>query len=169
MGQKRDELAASAVRDGDDDMIRAILVEVCRITHTGFAAVARVTEDRWIACQVADQVSFGLEHGDELDIQKTICRQIREFGKEVVIDHVGADPDWRTHPVPAMYGFQAYASLPIFLNDGSFYGTLCTLDTNPRALSARATMGVLRRHAERIGELLSAKRSQAEPQRLSHA
>lgn len=169
MEHQKDELAADAVRDGDDDLIRAILVEVCRITHTGFAAVARVTEDRWIACQVADQVEFGLKPGDELEIQKTICNEIRQCGKEVVIDHVGADPEWRTHPVPAMYGFQAYASLPIFLNDGSFYGTLCTLDASPRALSARATIGVLRRHADRIGELLSAKHLQPEAQRLSHA
>jgi GAF domain-containing protein len=167
--QAKDDLAAGAVRDGDEDMIRAILVEVCRITHSGFAAVARVTEDRWIACQVADQVDFGLKPGDELDIQKTICTEIRQCGQEVVIDHVGADPEWRTHPVPAMYGFQAYASLPICLSDGSFYGTLCTLDASPRALSARATIGVLRRHAQRIGELLSVKHLQAEAPRHASA
>lgn len=153
----KDELAASAVRDGDEDMIRAILVEICRITHTGFAAVARVTEDRWIACQVADELGFGLKPGDELEIETTICKHIRECGSEVVIDHVEADPAWRTHPIPAAYGFQAYASLPIHLTDGTFYGTLCTLDPSPRALSPRATIGVLRNHARRIGELLSAK------------
>ena len=80
------------------------------------------------------------------------------------INHVGAEPDWRTHPVPAMYGFESYASLPIFLTDGSFYGTLCALDPNPRALSARATIGVLRKHAKRIGDLLSAKLLQPQPQ-----
>jgi GAF domain-containing protein len=160
----KDELAAGAVRDGDEDLIRAILVEVCRITHTGFAAVARVTEDRWIACQVADQIGFGLGPGDELEIEKTICNEIRKCGTEVVINHVGADPHWRTHPVPAMYGFESYASLPIFLSDGSFYGTLCALDPSPRALSARATVGVLRRHAARIGELLSARLVQPKAQ-----
>jgi GAF domain-containing protein len=153
----KDDLASSALRDGDDDLIRAILVEVCRITHTGFAAVARVTQDRWIACQVADQIGFGMKPGDELEIEKTICTEVMKSGAEVVINHVGADPAWRTHPVPAHYGFESYASIPIFLSDGSFYGTLCTLDPNPRALSARATIGVLRTHAKRIGNLLSEK------------
>jgi hypothetical protein len=159
-----DELARDAVADGDDDLIRAILVEICRITHTGFAAVARVTEDGWIACQVADQIEFGMKPGDELAIEKTICSEVRKCGSEIVINHVGADPAWMTHPVPALFGFESYASLPIFLEDGSFYGTLCTLDPNPRALSARATVGVLRKHAKRIGDLLSAKRSQREAQ-----
>jgi hypothetical protein len=69
-----------------------------------------------------------------------------------------------THPVPALFGFESYASLPIFLEDGSFYGTLCMLDPNPRALSARATVGVLRKHAKRIGDLLSFKHSQRDAQ-----
>jgi GAF domain-containing protein len=155
-----DELASEAVEDGEDDLIRAILVEICRITHTGFAAVARVTEDRWIACQVADQIEFGMKPGDELAIAKTICSEVRKYGSEIVIDHVGADPAWSTHPVPVLFGFQSYASVPIFLADGSFYGTLCTLDPNPRALSAHATVGVLRKHAKRIGDLLSTKHLQ---------
>ncbi len=164
-----DELAAGAVRDGDEDMIRAILVEVCRITHTGFAALARVTEDRWIACQVSDQIEFGMQPGDELDIETTICRQIRACGTEIVIDHVTADPEWRTHPVPALYGFESYASLPIFLSDGSFYGTLCTLDPSPRALSARATIEVLRKHAQRIADLLSERLVRASLRTETHA
>ncbi|MDB5687465.1 MAG: hypothetical protein JWR77_2054, partial [Rhizorhabdus sp.] len=69
----KDELAAEAAAQGDDDELRSILEEVCRITQMGFAAVARVTEDRWIACQVLDRIQFGLNPGDELDLKTTIC------------------------------------------------------------------------------------------------
>ena len=34
------------------DAVPTILEVVCRTTGMGFAAVARVTEDRWIACAV---------------------------------------------------------------------------------------------------------------------
>ena len=40
--------------------VPTILDVVCRITGMGFAAVARVTEDRWIACSVRDEIAFGL-------------------------------------------------------------------------------------------------------------
>ena len=150
-----DSFATGVVAEGQDDHIRAILAETARITHTGFVAVARVTEDRWIACQVSDDTEFGIKPGDELDIETTICREVRQCSQAIVIDHVDADPEWRTHPVPALYGFQSYASLPIFLNDGSFYGTLCAIDREPRALSARTMVSVLERQAKRLGELLS--------------
>ena len=37
------------------DAVPMILDVVCRTTGMGFAAVARVTDDRWIACNVLDQ------------------------------------------------------------------------------------------------------------------
>jgi GAF domain-containing protein len=161
-----DQFASTVAAQGDDDEIRAILGEVSRITNMGFVAVARVTEDRWIACQVADEMEFGLKSGDELPIETTICNEIRQCGEAVVIDHVASDAEWRTHPAPARYGFQSYASLPIVLTDGSFYGTLCAIDPKPRALSAGATVTVLQRQARRIGELLSRpRRADGQPPR----
>ena len=35
-----------------------ILEVVCRSTGMGFAAVARVTEQRWICCAVRDEIAF---------------------------------------------------------------------------------------------------------------
>jgi hypothetical protein len=42
------------------DVIPKILEVACRSTGMGFAAVARVTEDRWVACAVRDEIAFGL-------------------------------------------------------------------------------------------------------------
>ena len=41
--------------------VPSILEVVCRTTGMGFAAVARVTEDRWVACGVRDEIAFGLQ------------------------------------------------------------------------------------------------------------
>ena len=151
----KDDFAAEVAAQGDNDEIRLILEEVCEVTRMGFAAVARVTEERWIACQVLDRIEFGLDPGDELAIKQTICDDIRKCGHPIVIDHIGADPEWRTHPVPIIYGFESYASMPIFLEDGSFYGTLCAIDPEPRPLSAPETVAALRMLAERAAAILS--------------
>src|SRR3954447_26120488 len=109
-----DDLAAVARIDA----VAAILEVVCRASGMGFAAVARVTEDRWIACSVKDEIGFGLEPGGELEVETTICHEIRQCRQAVVIDHVAEDVAWRDHHTPARYGFQSYISVPIILADG---------------------------------------------------
>ena len=99
-------LEPEAIADlGADPEIQALLGRVCELTGMGFAAVAHVSETRWIACQVDDRVAFGLKPGDELEIKKTICDDIRASGRAIAIDNTAADPDWWNHPVPVLYGF----------------------------------------------------------------
>lgn len=139
------------------EAILPILEDICRATEMGFAAVARVTEDRWIACQVIDKIEFGLKPGDELEIKTTICNDIRESGQAVVIDDVSGDPNWQMHYIPMLYGFESYASFPIVLEDGSFFGTLCVIDPKPRRVSAPETVALLERYAREVARILSAK------------
>src|SRR5258708_39948666 len=73
---------------GSIKAIPTILDIVCRTTGMRFAAVARVTEDRWIACSVRDDVNFGLKPGGELKVESTICHEIRQNGEAVIIAHV---------------------------------------------------------------------------------
>jgi hypothetical protein len=42
------------------DAVASILEVMCRTTGMGFAAVARVTRDGWVACAVRDEIAFGL-------------------------------------------------------------------------------------------------------------
>lgn len=152
-----DDLARETVSLGDTQDIRAILSAVCERTGMGFAAVARIAEQRWITCQVLDKIDIGLEPGEELVLKSTICNEIRETGKLVVIDHVAADPAWRTHHTPALYGFESYVSIPIILADGSFFGTLCAIDPQPRALKSAEMVATLRDFAEQVATILSAR------------
>lgn len=71
--------------------------------------------------------------GGELKVDTTICHEIRQNRELVVIDHVAEDQEWRSHPTPAMYGFQSYISAPIVLENGAFFGTLCPIDPLPFA------------------------------------
>jgi GAF domain-containing protein len=158
-----DDLAAQTVLEGDDDGIRAILAEVCTLTDMGFAAVARVTDSRWIACQVLDKIEFGLTPGSELKIQTTICSEIREHGQAVIFDDASLDFEWRTHPVPILYGFKSYASFPILLPNGEFYGTLCAIDPAPRKIAAPNVVAALRDCVDRVAAILGAEREDLKP------
>jgi signal transduction histidine kinase len=130
--------------------VPTILEVVCATTGMGFAAVARVTPDRWIACGVRDGIAFGLQPGGELKVETTICHEIRQSQKPVVINHVAEDETYREHPTPAMYGFQSYISMPIILADGSFFGTLCAIDPRPARLQNPQTIGMFTLFAELI-------------------
>ena len=133
-----------------------ILEVVCRSTGMGFAAVARVTEQRWICCAVRDEIAFGLAPGGELQVETTICHEIRQSGEAVVIDSVADDLVFCGHHTPAQYGFQSYISMPIILADGSFFGTLCAIDRRPARLNTPQTIGMFKLFAELIATHLDA-------------
>ena len=71
-----DDLQADVAAIARIEAVPTILDVVCRTTGMGFAAVARVTEDRWIACSVLDEIDFGLKPGGELKVDTTICHEI---------------------------------------------------------------------------------------------
>ncbi len=153
----KDHLVASAIAQTDDPAIRAIVEDVCRATKMGFAALARVTDSRWIACQVVDHIEFGLDPGGELEVSTTICSEIRESGQAVVIDHVTIDAGWRTHPTPTIYGFESYVSFPVVLSDGTFWGTLCAIDPRPHEVSSEELVAILEGYAARVAQIIEAK------------
>jgi signal transduction histidine kinase len=130
--------------------VPTILDVICRTTGIGFAAVARVTEDRWIACSVRDNIAFGLKPGGELEVETTLCNEVRANADPIVIDHVAADTVYRSHKTPALYGFQSYISMPIVLPDGTFFGTLCAIDPRPLRLNTPETVDMFKLFADLI-------------------
>ena len=143
------------------EAVPTILEVVCRTTGMGFAAVCRVTEDKWIACEVLDEIDFGLKPGGELKLETTICHEIRQTREPVVISHVAEDDVWCKHATPILYGFQSYISVPIILADASFFGTLCAIDPRPANLNTPEIVAMVRLFAELIAKNLDAGRKLA--------
>jgi GAF domain-containing protein len=54
-----------------------------------------------------------------------------------------------------MYGFESYASLPVVLGDGTFFGTLCAIDPAPNQVSTDAIVRELERLAREASDILS--------------
>jgi signal transduction histidine kinase len=168
-------MAAGALQDFEQDIaavdsikaVPTILDILCRTTGMRFAAVARVTEDRWIACSVRDDIAFGLQPGGELKVETTLCDEVRMNGTAVVIDDVASDAIYASHHTPQIYGLQSYISMPIRLTDGSFFGTLCAIDPEPHLLNTPDIIKMFEMFADVIGFHLSAiDRIQATETRL---
>ncbi|ESQ90934.1 hypothetical protein ABAC460_07605 [Asticcacaulis sp. AC460] len=133
------------------DAVPMMLDVITRATGMGFAAVARVTEDRWVALSVKDDISFGLGVGGELPVASTICHEIRQSGKGVIFDNAVEHPVYCSHHTPELYGLKSYISLPIFTKDGTVWGTLCAVDPAPHKLDNPETIGMFQLFAELIG------------------
>lgn len=136
-------------------VVPKILKLICQTTGMGFAAVARVTESKWIACSVCDKIGFGLEPGSELRLETTICNEIRHSGKSVIIEDVSKDEVYAHHATPELYGFQSYISVPIIRRDGSFFGTLCAIDPKPAKINNAEIIELFTSFADLISYHLS--------------
>lgn len=131
-----------------------ILETVAAMTGLGFVCIAHVTDASWITCAVLDRLEFGLKPGDELDVTTTLCEEVRDTGRAVIIDNVAESETYCAHHTPRIYGFQSYFSIPIFRADGSYFGTLCGLDPRPMKLSDSVTVSTLQLFAELISKQL---------------
>lgn len=134
-----------------------ILEVVCHSTGLRFAAVARVTERHWVACAVRDAIDFGLVPGGELELESTICNEIRDSRQLVVIDDVATHDVYCHHPTPRRYGFRSYISTPIVRADGRFFGTLCAIDPAPAVLNNPRITGMFTLFAELIALQMDAQ------------
>jgi len=137
-------------------ILPTILDVILQSTGLGFAAVARVTSEKWITCAIRDNLQFGLVPGEELDIKTTFCRDVRRSNTLVVIDYVDQDEKFCNNPIPVQYGFQSYISVPIILQNGTFFGTLCALDPAPNKLNNSKVIGMFTSYAELISFHLDA-------------
>ncbi len=147
-------IAADVERIGRIAAVPTILQVVSHITGMRFTAVSRVTEENWAACAVYDRIGFGLKPGGQLAIESTICNEVRQHHQPVMFGQASSDQYYCNHPLPKKYGFESYASIPIFRKDGTFFGTLCALDPEPRKLDDSTVLQTLELFAQLIGSQL---------------
>jgi len=132
------------------DAVSTILDVILKTTGMGFAVVARVTEQKWVACAVADHINFGLLPGGELELETTLCHEVRMFNEAIIIGHASMDQKYNSHHTPRMYGIESYISMPIVLKNGSFFGTLCAIDPSPASINNPHTIAVFKLFAELV-------------------
>jgi signal transduction histidine kinase len=142
------------------EAVPTILMVITEITGLRLSLVARVTQNSWTACAMSDEMQFGLAPGDHLEVATTLCSEVRDSLQPIVISHVSADPKYRDHPTPKLYRFQSYIAVPIFRKSGEYFGNVCALDAEPRALDEAKTVEMVKLFANLIALQLEAEERQ---------
>lgn len=144
------EISVDLAAVGKLDAVPTLLEVLCKSTGMGFAAVARVTSESWIACAVADHIGFGLQPGGELEVNTTLCIESRNAGAPITIDDARTDVRYRDHHTVKLYNIQSYISVPIVLASGRYFGNLCAIDPAPAKVSDERTLFMFNRFAKLI-------------------
>lgn len=139
---------------GRIEAVPRILETVAHITGSRFTAIARVTETTWTACATLDTLGFGLVPGGQLVLETTICDEIRQSSTSVVFARASIHPLYSKHHTPRIYGLESYASVPIHRPDGSFFGTLCAIDSSPGNFDEAHVRRSMELLAELVGNYL---------------
>lgn len=149
------------------DAIPTLLDVLCDCTGMRFAAVARVTEDRWTACAVRDDINFGIKAGGEVDVKSTLCLESRALRAPIVIEAASMDPVYSQRRAPRLYGFESYISVPIVLPNGRYFGNLCAIDPTPAKVAPRI-VSIFTRFAQLIGQQIESELARVQEQTALH-
>lgn len=104
---------------------------VTRMTGTRFAGIAKFTDTEWIVCSAYDPIELGINVGDTLELETTLCSEFRRDPQVLFVPEISQDGRFSTRPVVKQYMIESYAGAPIFLPDGQLWGALCALDSRP--------------------------------------
>ncbi|GJD57984.1 PAS domain-containing protein [Methylobacterium dankookense] len=137
-------------REREFDDIAELAVEIC---GTPIAVVNFIGDGRQF---FKAEVGLGVR---ETPLETSFCRQAILHSDFLYVPDAARDPRFACNPlVTGEPGLRFYAGALLKTEDGHPVGTVCVLDTKPRALSERQQAG-LRRLARQSMALLEARRS----------
>ncbi|WP_226503120.1 GAF domain-containing protein [Pseudomonas sp. MWU16-30317] len=139
-----------------------LLTLVTRLTQMRCAAISKFSETDWIACAVHDEIHFGIQPGDAVALDTTFCNDIRLDPRPLIIPSVSQDKRYSGRPTPQKLGFESYIGLPIFLQNGDVFGTLCVMDSRATLLEDPDLIETLSIFSRLIGCIFSSHRELAE-------
>jgi signal transduction histidine kinase len=154
MDNSPQEVARAVAAISRIDAVPTLLEVLCEITGMGFAAVARVADTMWTACAIKDDIHLGVMPGCQLPVNKTLRIESKALRAPIIIEHVSADPRYRTHAVLKRYQIESCVSVPIILSDGRYFGNLCALDRNPSKVAEPRILSMFKHFAALIGSQL---------------
>jgi signal transduction histidine kinase len=143
------------------DAVMMILRTLCDITDLRYSVVARLTEESWTACAIYDNMNFGLSPGDGLELRTTYCNTIREQSAPLLVRHASREPEFQNHPALKHYAVESYIGVPLYRENGEYFGVLCALDTEPKSISEK-NIGIFTLMAKLIAHELEADEQRRE-------
>lgn len=122
-----------------EDVIQERLRALCEALQMDLVLLGHVNEREYtvVALHCRDP-SYALHPGDKLPIDETYCRQEITSDAPFVLGDALIDATFCEHPGYVKHKLRSYAGAPIWLPDGTLYGTLCGVDRGPKLPSLEA-------------------------------
>jgi signal transduction histidine kinase len=114
------------------ELISTALNVLMDIVGTRSAFVAEITPEIMRVVDAHDRDGCGIPAGGVLPTTESFCQYVRASQEPVVVTDSAQDVRVRHVASRYKYTIGAYVGVPLTLRDGSFYGTLCLLDPQPR-------------------------------------
>jgi len=115
--------------------VNMILETLQKLTGLRLSIVVRVDDNSWTACAVVDNLNFGLNPGDQLELSTTYCNTARENAAPLIVKHASQNDDFKDHPGFTVYGVESYIAVPLYRQNGECFGVMCALDLEPKEFS----------------------------------
>ena len=125
------DIAAAVAAIARIDAVPTLLKVLCEMTGLRFAAVAGVEGTTWTAYALRDDLSLGVQAGDELSFMTDLGFDSRAARLPIIFEQSGMEP---TPCSETLHSIKSFFSVPISMGGERHFGALFALDSNPTSL-----------------------------------
>lgn len=117
---------------GPVETLEGVLSEVREVLEMDVAFVSEFVGD-WQVFRAleGDVESFGVREGDSLPLESSICKRVIEGRVRNAVPDTSTGERVRDLDVTRAADIGSYVGFPLWLSDGSLYGTLCCVSHSP--------------------------------------
>jgi signal transduction histidine kinase len=145
------DIARAVAALGRVDALPTLLRVLCEMTGLRFAAVAHVEGTTWTAYALRDDLSLGVQPGDELSFMASLGFDSLAARLPIVFEQSGMDS---TPCGQTLWSIKSFISVPIIVGSERHFGTLCALDSNPASLREPRIVSMFKEFAALIASQL---------------
>lgn len=125
-----EQAVAATTLEGLTRPLLQALHELTRLGSTYLTQIHRDTDEQELRYVLNARPDFALPEGLTVPWPDTLCRRALDEGRVCTTDVPGV---WGDSQAAAELGIQVYVSVPVELDDGQVWGTLCAADSRPAA------------------------------------
>jgi PAS domain S-box-containing protein len=159
----RDRLLRQAPRPSgpSSSMIAGLLELARRQLGMPVAILARIdAEDLVFESITGHHEGLTVKDGDTKALDQAICQRTLDGRIGATVSDLAAEPETRGLEIRQELDARAYSGVPVVLGSGELYGTLCVIDSGPRAGLGAAQVQLLTFIAKLAAEMIDQQAAQ---------
>lgn len=135
----------------EKETIEEMLSSVKEAFGMEIAFISEFVGDRLVFRRIeGDAQSFGFKEGGDISLEGSYCKRVIEGRIPGVVTDARSDAETRDLPVTGEADIGSYIAVPLRLQDGRPYGTLCCMSHTPDYWLRERDLKLMERLAQRM-------------------